>query len=175
MLALAATLSAATLVQLSLDEMVVQSTAIIRGKVTGSYAAFSGNVIYTHYSVQVLERLKGSGSGSGTVDVAVPGGTANGLQQTFSGAPVLVAGDEYVLFLWAGKSGITQVIGLTQGMFSIPSGAAADPVTTRAAGRELMLARGTGLAVKDQTLVLKLSELRSRIAAVLGASGNVAQ
>jgi hypothetical protein len=166
-------LNAATLIQLSLDDMIVQSTSIVRGRVGTGYTAFSGGVIYTHYSVQVLEQLKGTGAG--VVDVAVPGGALNGLQQTFSGAPELRPGSEYVLFLWTGKSGTTQVIGLTQGLFSVATGSPQDPVTTRTASRELMLAPKTGVAVKDQPLALRLSELRTRIAGVLGASRGVAQ
>lgn len=160
-------LRSATLEQLSLDEMAVKSTAIVRGKVTGAYAAFSGRMIYTHYTVQVSERFKGAGES--TVDVAAPGGVANGLRQTFEGAPVFHTGEEYVFFLWRGETGPTQVVGLTQGLFAIDPGGSRDPAVTRAASRETMLAAGTGRPVKDQTLVMPLSQLRGRIAAALAA------
>src|SRR5882672_10248647 len=101
-------LRGATLEQLSLDEMIAQSTSIVRGKVTGSWAAFSGPVIYTHYTVQVVERFKGVGQT--TIEVVVPGGVANNMRQSFAGAPELNTGDEYVLLLWAGKDGATQII-----------------------------------------------------------------
>ncbi len=169
LLALAATvpLCAATLEQLSLEDMVGKSTAIVRGVVTGSYAARSGSVIYTHYSVRVLEGLKGGSAA--TVDVAVPGGAVNGLQQTFAGAPEFAVGANYVFFLWTGKSGLTQVMGLTQGIFSLGRDSSSDPVATRAASHEVMVAAGTGRPVKDQTLVMRLSELRARIAASTGS------
>ena len=166
----AAPLPAATLEQLSLDDMIAKSTLIVRGQVTGSYAAFSGKIIYTHYTVQVSEGFKGSAAAS--VDVAVPGGTAAGYRQTFEGAPALLAGAEYVFFLWRGDSGPTQVVGLTQGLFAVASGGAGDPAVTRAASREAMLEAGTGRVVKDQTLVMSLSQLRSRIAAGLAAGGS---
>jgi len=162
-------LEAATLLRLSLTDMIDKSTAIVRGKVTGSYAAFQGPVIYTHYTVQVSEQLKGSAAG--TVDVAVPGGTANSLRQNFAGAPQFNTGDEFVFFLWTSQSGLTQILGLTQGLFQIAPQAnatpAADPVTTRAASHELMLDAGTGRPVKDQTLVMNLSDLRTQIRARL--------
>jgi hypothetical protein len=158
-------LEAATLQRLSLNDMIDQSTAIVRGKVTGSYAAFQGPVIYTHYSVQVSEQFKGSPMG--TVDLVVPGGTANNLRQNFAGAPQFNAGDEFVFFLWTSRAGLTQIIGLTQGLFQLAPGTAADPVTTRAASRELMLDSGTGQPVKDQTLVMNLSDLRTQIGARL--------
>ena len=117
-------LQCATLERLSLDDMIAKSTAIIRGKAVSSHAAFSGRIIYTHYSIQVSESYKG---GAGTLDVAVPGGVADGLRQAISGAPELQLGREYVLFLWTGPSGITQIIGLTQGLFSVTPGTESEP------------------------------------------------
>jgi hypothetical protein len=156
-----AVLSSATLERLSLQDMIGQSTAIVRAKVTGSYAAFSGAVVYTHYQIQMSEALKGRAP----AEFVVPGGVANGVRQTFSGAPQFNEGDEFVFFLWTGKSGSAQIMGLTQGLFSLAHDGSADPVATRSASHEVMLQRGTGQQVKDQTLVMKLSELRAQIAA----------
>ncbi len=164
-------LQSATLERLTLDDMIAKSTAIVRGTAVSSRAAFSGRIIYTHYSVQVSESYKGSGSG--VLDVAVPGGVANDLRQTFSGSPELRLGQEYVLFLWTAPSGITQIIGLTQGLFSVARGSESDPAVTRLASRELMLGPG-GQSVKDQTLTMRLSELRRRIAGRI-AAGRQAQ
>jgi hypothetical protein len=158
-------LRSATLERLSLDDMIAKSTTIVRGKVTGSYAAAAGPVIYTHYAVQVSERLKGQPGAS--LDVTVPGGAANGLRQTFAGAPTLNQGDEFVFFLFTGKSGQTAILGLTQGLFALASDGSSDPVTTRSASHELMLDRQSGRPVKDQTMTMPLSELRSRIASGL--------
>src|SRR6266568_3771174 len=46
-------LQCATMGRLSLDDMITRSTTIVRGKVTGSWAAYTGSVIYTHYQIQV--------------------------------------------------------------------------------------------------------------------------
>ena len=154
----------ATLERLSLDDMISKSTSIVRGTVTGSYAAFSGPIVYTHYTVRVSEGLKGGASAGSSVDVVVPGGTVANLRQSFAGTPTFLPGDEYVFFLWTSKAGLTQVLGLTQGLFSIAPDGTADPVATRNASHELMLDRQTGRPVKDQTLTMRLSELRSRIA-----------
>jgi hypothetical protein len=164
-------LQCATLERLSFDDMVSKSTAIVRGKVTSSFAAFAGTgpVIYTHYSIQVSERLKGS-TGS-TVDVAVPGGVVNNLRQSFAGAPTFNTGDEYVFFLWTSRAGLTQVIGLTQGLFSLAQDGSQDPMATRSASHELMLDRGTGQPVSDQPMLMHLSELRSRISSTVAAAG----
>ena len=170
----AASIPAATLEQLSLDDMIAKSTAIVRGKVTGSYAALSGRAIFTHYTIAVSEAFKGAGESS--VDVAVPGGTANGFRQVFEGAPTLRPGEEHVFFLWKGASGPTLVVGLTQGLFAVAADGSRDPAVTRAASHETMLEAGTGRPVKDQTLVMPLSQLRSRIAAGLSSNrGSVAK
>lgn len=162
-------LQCATLERLSLDDLIAKSTAIVRGKVTGAAASFSGPVIYTHYTIQVSEQFKGAGQNA--IDVVVPGGTANGLRQSFSGVPALNPGDEFVFFLYTGKSGLTTVTGLTQGLFSLAGDGSADPTLTRSATRELMLDASSGRPVKDETLMLKLSDLRQRITTRLkGAS-----
>ena len=151
--------------------MIGQSTAIVRGTVVSSWAAFSGPVIYTHYKIKVSETLKGTNQAS--VEVLVPGGVANNLRQTFAGAPEFHAGDEFVFFLWTGKAGLTQVLGLTQGLFALAENGTSDPTATRTASRELMLERGTARPVKDQTLVMRLSELRQRIGSTLAAGRSV--
>jgi hypothetical protein len=171
--ACAAALPAATLERLSLDDMIVKSTSIVRGKVLNSYTASSGPLIYTHYRVQVSETLKGQARG--TVDIQLPGGTANNLRQTFAGVPQFRTGDEFVFFLWTGRSGATQVLGLTQGLFALAAGSGADPVATRSASHEVMLEHGTGRQVTDQTLSMHLSDLRSRIGATLASAPGTAR
>ena len=164
-------LECATLERLSLDDMINRSTIIVRGKVTTSWAAFTGSVIYTHYQIQVSEQFKGAGRNS--VEVMTPGGTAKGLTSSYSGSPVLNQGDEFVFFLWTGKGGITWITGLTQGLFSLAGEGGTDRTATRSASRELMLDRQTSRQVKDSTLSMKLSDLRSRVAATLAAQGGV--
>ena len=164
-------LRCATLERLSLDDMINRSSMIVLGKVTASWTAFSGSVIYTHYQVQVTEQFKGASRSS--VEVMTPGGTVKGLHQSFSGSPVLNAGDEFVFFLWTSKSGITWITGLTQGLFSIAGQGATERMATRSATRELMLDPETSRPVKDSMLTMSLSALRSHIAATLAAQGGV--
>ena len=161
-------LAGATLEQLSLDDMIQKSTAIVRGTVALSSTEARGPLVYTHYTIRVAETFKGNSQG--TVDVAVPGGTANNVRQTFPGTPQFKIGDDYVFFLWTGRSGLTQIIGLTQGLFALSQASADTTTATRAASREVMLERGTGRQVKDQTIVMTLADLRARIAAALNGS-----
>jgi hypothetical protein len=166
-------LPGATLEQLTLDDMIAKSTAIVRGKVMDSWAAFTGSIIYTHYKVQVSENFKGPSQSS--VEVVVPGGVVNNLSQSFSGSPTFNKGDEFVFFLWTSRAGLTQIMGLTQGLFAIAPGASTDPMATRAATHELMLDPKTAQPVKDAMLSMHLSDLRSLIASTLQASQGASQ
>jgi hypothetical protein len=166
-------LRCATLEQLSMDDLIGKSTAIVRGTVMDSWAALTGSVIYTHYKVQVSESFKGPRQSS--VELVVAGGVVNNLSQSFSGSPKLNKGDEFVFFLWTSRAGLTQIMGLTQGLFAVGPGASADPMATRAASRELMLDPKTAQPVKDAMLAMHLSDLRSLIANTLNASQGVSQ
>jgi hypothetical protein len=167
---LVAPLWCATLERLSFDDLAAKSTAIVRGKVLDSWPAMTGGVIYTHYKVQVAETFKGPAQSS--VEVMVPGGTLNGAHQTFAGSPSLNVGDNFVFFLWTSKSGITWITGLTQGLFNLPADGDSDPTASRPASRELMLDPVTGKQVKDTAMNMRMSELRTRIAAAVAKGGN---
>jgi hypothetical protein len=157
---LAVAAHAATLEYLSVDEMAAKSTAIVRGRVVSSQASRQGALIYTHYVVQVSERWKGAGGGE--IDVAVPGGSLAGQNQTFSGAPKLAIGSEYVLFLWTGSNGLTQVIGFSQGVFAISRNANGEVFATRSVSTEPMLDPKTGRLITDRAVRIRLGDLRSR-------------
>jgi hypothetical protein len=158
-------LQGATLEQMSLDEMTAKSTDIVRGRVSLTHAAAQGPVIYTHYKVQVSDRWKGASSA--TMDVVVPGGSAGNLRQTFAGAPRLVEGADYVLFLWTGQSGLTHVIGLSQGVFSITTDNSGNVIALRPASTETVL-DASGRIVKDEAIRIRLLDLRSRVNSALG-------
>ena len=168
--ALAASLPGSTLRQLSLDDMIRQSTMIVRGKVQPGCADLHGSMIFTHFTVQVSETYKGPASGQ--MDIGVPGGMVNGLIQRFAGAPALSSSQDYVLFLWTSKTGLTQVIGLSQGLFSVISIAGGPPLVVRAAATERML-NAAGQPVEDNDIRMSLSDLKSHIQSVL--SGQVTQ
>jgi hypothetical protein len=160
-----AQLGAATLSKLTLDDMINQSTAIVRARVTGSYTAARGPIIYTFYQAQVVDRWKGANQAS--VEVALPGGTASGYRQSFPGTPQLTEGKEYILFLWTSKSGLTQIIGLTQGLFDLSADASGVSTAMRGATSNSMLDPHTGQLVKDQSIQMQVKELGARIATTL--------
>jgi hypothetical protein len=164
-----AAVQGATMEYLSPDDMIDQSTAIVRARVLDSSARLHGPLVYTHFAVSVLERLKGRGPSQ--LDVVVPGGEASGVRQTFAGAPMLTAGSDYLLFLWTGTSGLTHVLGYSQGVFHIRVDGAGEVSAERPASGEIMLEPGTGRRVADQPVQIRLSELRSRISSRTADNG----
>ncbi len=150
--------------QLSLDQMSQSATAIVRAKITGSISSFTGSTIYTHYKLQVSETWKGFAP----AEVMVPGGTANGYRQDFPGMPVLQTGTEYVLFLWTSSTGITHLVGLSQGLFNVaPLSDGTLQVNRPAIGENLFDA--SGKPVRDHGMQMQLSDMRSRVNSTVAA------
>lgn len=159
MLALAAAAAwATTLEKLSVEEMVQQSTAIVRGRATAAGSVQRGSMIYTVYRLQVSEVLKGAAP----AEVSVPGGTYGRYRQSIAGAPVLEPGVEYVLFLWASPRGLVQVIGLSQGVFQLKTAAEGGEALFRSKIEAEFVDRH-GRAVEDSGVNLSLAGLRELI------------
>ena len=154
-----------TLERLPLDEMARKSTAIVRATVVGTSGILRGADVYTLYQIEIVENWKGAGKPH-LEQVAVPGGAAGGLRQMVPGAPSLHLGEEYVMFLWTSRSGLTQLIGLTQGLFNVQRSGTGDAAAMRAAAAELML-DASGHAVKDEAVSMKLSDLKARVTRAL--------
>jgi hypothetical protein len=153
--------------------MIQKSTMIVRGTIQpGSSAALKGSLIYTHYQLLVTTVLKPAPGQtiSPTIDVAVPGGALNGLQQPVAGAPMLTSGQDYVFFLWTSKTGMTQVIGLSQGLFNVTTNAQGQLMVSRDAATAMML-DSAGQPVTDSNLQMPLAQLVSKIQAVLAGGG----
>jgi hypothetical protein len=154
---------AATLQQLSMDQMQQLATSVVRARVTGSSADFSatqGNpTIYTHYTLAVSEVWKGTPA----TEVELPGGNVNGVKQSFPGVPELHVGSEYVLFLWKSPStGIVHTMGLTQGIFEITTRADGSVQANRRQSSELML-DASGHRVSDKAVSMKLADLKTQV------------
>src|ERR1700686_378747 len=148
----------ATLQQLSLDQMTQSATAIVRARVTGSSASFTGTSIYTHYKLQISETWKGFPA----AEVMLPGGVAGGYRQSFPGVPALQTGTEYVLFLWTSSTGITHLVGLSQGIFNVSPQADGSIRVSRPEIGETML-DASGRIVRDQAVQMQLSDMKTLV------------
>jgi hypothetical protein len=157
--------NAAILQQLTLDEMSQKSTSIVRARVAGSSEVVRGGDVFTIYRLETLETLKYGRSAS---EVAVPGGVAGGIRQEVAGAPALTNGREYVLFLWTSRSCLTQLIGMSQGLFGVKRTKSGDQMASRAAAGEQIL-DAAGHVVRDEVVSMPLSELRAKVSKALAA------
>ena len=153
---------ATTLERLSLGDMIAKSTSIVHAKVTSSYSALVGADIYTYYQLEVSEVLKLSGQSAQSLQVAVPGGTAKGWRQLVPGAPAIKIGGDYVLFLWTSRSGLTQVIGLSQGLFRMTQDSTGNAILVRPVSSAPMVDKN-GAAVTDQATTYRWSDVRTQI------------
>jgi hypothetical protein len=149
--------SASTLEQLPLPQLVEKSSVIVRASVTSCRASMRGRLIYTVCALTIQESWKGAAAGS--IEVWTPGGSVNGLRQSFSGAPVFQSGDERVFFLWRSPSGIFQVLGLSQGVVRIEKDTDGTLMAVRSPSTERMLDRA-GRPVWDEGIDMPLAELK---------------
>jgi hypothetical protein len=158
---------AATLEKLTLSQMAQQSTMIVRGRVTGCAGETRGAIIYTRCGVAVTETWKGTPKSR--VEFLVPGGRFQNLTQTFTGAPKFGANEQYVLFLWVGRSGVPQIIGLSQGVFDISLSTTGTPLVRREPTTEMMV-DSKGKQVRDEGISMTVSALRGLVDQALTGS-----
>jgi hypothetical protein len=175
LLAVAVCSYAATLERLSMDEMIGQSSDIVRARVVSSSAAFrgpatSGGMIYTWYKLNVIERWKGGTSTQ--MQVAVPGGEVGGLRQTIPGAPVLEAGRDYVLFIWTSPRGLPQIIGLAQGLFDLREDSDGNLGAHRTVITEPMLDPVTRKQVADRGVAYTFKDLKALVLSKVNGGAN---
>jgi hypothetical protein len=160
-----------TLQRLALNDLIVKSTMIVQGSIQpATSAAQRGALIYTHYQLAVSAVYKGAPTGQ-TIDIAVPGGALNGIEQPVAGAPSLTPGQNYLIFLWTSKSGLTQVIGLSQGLFTVSTNAQGQVVVSRAPANATML-DASGNPVPDSSFQMPLAQMVSTIQGVLAGGGS---
>ena len=163
-LALVLPLGATTLLKVSMGDLITHSTSIVRAKIGGFRTAVVGQDIYTYYQLQVSETLKQGATVP--AEVAVPGGVSGTRRQIGVGSPVLTPGQEYVLFLWTSPKGLTQMVGLSQGLFTLRQDSTGATVVDRTVISDAMVDK-TGKPVADAGLTMKWSDLQALIAKTL--------
>ncbi|MFE8605700.1 matrixin family metalloprotease [Archangium violaceum] len=156
---------ASTVMALDVPALTRGSELVIHGRVlqASSHPLPGTGRIVTDVEVSVDEVLVGAVS-SPSVQVTVPGGIAGGLRQYVSGAPVLVPGEEVVLFLAHGTEGL-RVVGLAQGAFRIQRSEAGQKVrATAVLPDDLRLVDPLSLQpVPGMSRTMELEELRAQV------------
>jgi hypothetical protein len=163
---------AATLEQLSEQRLIEESTEIVRGTVLFCQQSYRQPMIWTLCDVTVTERFKGAAGNR--VQVAIPGGTSGGFRQSFEGTPNLVRNGEYLFFLWQGKSGLKQIMGLSQGLLNVVRNEQGNLILVRGKSNEQMV-DAAGRAVEDSGMTMPLEQMRRRIAGRTGTGRGLKQ
>jgi hypothetical protein len=161
---------ATTVRSASLDELIQLSSSVVRGQVVASSTALKGSLIYTHYTVQVLDQWKGLAMGQ--VDVQIPGGTLGAMQQSIAGAPQLTIGSQYIFFLWTAPSGANLPLGLSQGVLNVTSDTAGNTTVIRPPSEVLALNPVSGASASQDPLQMKLADFASRISSAVKGGSN---
>jgi hypothetical protein len=154
----------ATLEKLSNDRLIAESTEIVRATVLYCANEFRRPLIYTICELNVTERLKGPAASR--VQVAIPGGVAAGYRQTIEGAPTLQRNAEYLFFLWQGKSGLKQIMGLSQGMMNVVRNADGSLELVRAKSEDRMV-DANGKPIEDSPFAMRYNEMAAKVRAKL--------
>lgn len=116
---LSMTASATVVPRMDLHSLTHSAGAIVHGRVLRHWSAWdaSHRYIWTHYAVQIDDRLKGSTTD--TTVISEPGGVVDGLAMKVAGVPEYRDGEEVVLFLHSTPAGYLRCYGLAQGKFTV--------------------------------------------------------
>jgi hypothetical protein len=159
-------LRATVLRYLPFEEQVDSSRVIVVGTVVGRAAKWNGShtLISTEVVVRVEQALKGSPGA--TLTVSVPGGVLDGIGQAVDGAPNLLEGRRYVLFLERTDGAAYRVTGFSQGSYAVT--AAADGKSRvapqlAAQSRVQVLGGSAGAGTAGRGLEEFLSRVRARL------------
>jgi hypothetical protein len=130
----------ATLVpRMSLEEVVDASESIVQGTVVKTWSAWDDGhkYIWTHYEIQVADKLKGSVPG--TFVVSEPGGVVGETELQIAGTPQYEVGEEVVLFAERTPLGYLRTCGWGQGKFRVARAPLDGKITVRTAAKGIEL------------------------------------
>lgn len=109
--------------ELVLEDMTDMADEVVVGKVLANESSWQGRLIVTVSTIEVNETLKGEASS--TVEITQFGGTAvhptlkTPVHMSASASAVLTPGEQVLLFVRKTKSGARDLIGGSQGKFSV--------------------------------------------------------
>jgi hypothetical protein len=170
LLSLTVAVQAASVVKLTLPDLVKQSQAIVIGKVSGVSSAWveDRRQIFTTITLNVSENLKGS-SGH-IVTFTQIGGVVGDTRVSVAGAPIFTPGSEVLLFLSGDPSGYFPTVGMGQGKF--------DVTTDERSGEKIVINSVLGLhspagapLSSSETTRMTINQIKTAVAQALSADG----
>jgi hypothetical protein len=153
--------------RMSVEQLAADSAWIVHGRVIGSSTGSSGQFIWTHYRVEVLDGLKGGPSRE--ITISEPGGTLNGITMQVEGAVQFEPAEEVVLFLYRTPIGYWRTTGYWQGKVDVIESSGVRRVQTSFGaasapqGRRKFTARRGADALNGSTLEQFKAQIRSMV------------
>ncbi len=166
---IAAQLVATSVIPMSVEDMAVTATHVVRAQAGSSESRWNetGTQIYTYTHFKTLETWKGAPGAEFTVRQM--GGRVGNVVQKVSGVRRFNSGDEAVLFLRPSESaGSMAIVGLFQGNFSVSRKLFAEPMASNGVPDAMQVDPSTNSVEHFRAAQYKLSELRARVAKVVG-------
>jgi len=96
----------------SLEELTIESSSIIHGKVKSAYSKWEDKNIYTYTTIEIVNDVKGDQTGKKEIVIKQLGGTVGEIGQEVNGSPKLKQDSEVFLFLvnWKNNYWIHSII-----------------------------------------------------------------
>jgi hypothetical protein len=112
--------SPAMLVDLSKEDLIRQSEAIVYGKVLEAVSAWTEDhtQIYTYITFEIWEQFKGAKLAK-QITIQIPGGKAGDITCAVEDAPALLLGETMILHLFTQDSGFLWVYGWNKGALEV--------------------------------------------------------
>jgi hypothetical protein len=161
---------------MSLEEVVDTSESIVHGTVARTWSDWDDahKYIWTHYEIQVTDKLKGDVSG--TIVVSEPGGTVGETELQIAGTPHYAKGEEVVLFAERTPLGYLRTCGWGQGKFNVERSGLNGRTTVRTAVKGVeLIERPSALQAKGTPLAdmngLELDQFKTRVRSLVAQRG----
>lgn len=158
---------AAVMVHLSLSELTNNADLVVVGKCVNKQFVKSGKAIFTDYTIQVSEVLKGATVKE--VKVRQPGGEYGNRGVYVTGVARFTPAEEAMLFLdKPGKDGSRDMIGWSQGKFHIYYD---DKTKARYAVQDLqeisLMKKSTGTITEPSVSRIELKQLQTQVKSIV--------
>jgi hypothetical protein len=173
----AALLEATLVPRMSLEEVVNASESIVQGTVVRTWSDWdeAHKYIWTHYEIQVADKLKGVVAGKFVV--SEPGGAVGETELQIAGTPQYAVGEEVVLFAERTPLGYLRTCGWGQGKFQVARTAADGQATVRTAVKGVQLVERPAAQAKPQGTPLgevnglELEQFKTRVRQIVQQGG----
>lgn len=160
---------ATVMVQLSLGQLTREADTIVLGHCTNKRVYKVGNMIYTEYTIQSYDVLKGSTAPE--LKITQPGGAVDGKGVYVSGVARFNPLEEVMLFLTREKNGSRDIVGWSQGKFHIyydeNSG---KKMALQQMGGVGVLNKTTGEITESHPAAIVLDQLKSQVKSIVANS-----